>query len=181
MKGRKYTMFRLSWAIALAFTIALLCGILIVTRDLSITNDTFKDGVAQAKIVDSTTNDALAGAKELPPANESINQGLPEVVGVLDSLTRADHTLGELGTQLQALGDALQSADAPLGGIIDAGASATDQANAAAVPAEQIAHTLADADAKVRALAPLLDQSLALGQAIDQKLRIALILPVIGN
>ncbi|MFC0454070.1 hypothetical protein [Rhodococcus jostii] len=174
-------MFRLSWAIALAFTIALLCGILIVTRDLSITNDIFKDGVNQAKIVDKTTNDALSGAKELPPANAAINQGLPEVVGVLNSLTRADQTLGDLGTQLQALGDALKSADAPLGGIIDAGAAATDQANAAAVPAEQIVYTLADADAKVQALAPLLDQSLALGQTIDEKLRIALILPVVGN
>ena len=100
---------------------------------------------------------------------------------MLDSLTRADHTLGDLGIQLQALGDALKSADAPLGGIIDAGASATDRANAAAVPAEQIVHTLADADAKVQALAPLLDQSLAVGQTTDQKLRIALILPVIGN
>ncbi|MFE7420112.1 hypothetical protein [Rhodococcus sp. NPDC057529] len=174
-------MFRLSWAIAAAFTIALLCGILIVTRDLAITNDIFKDGVAQAQTVDKTTNDALAGAQELPPANAAINQGLPEVVGVLDSLTRADHTLGDLGTQLQALGDALTAADAPLGGIIDAGAAATDQANAAAVPAEQIVQTLADADGKVQTLGPLLDQSLALGQEIDSKLRIALILPVIGE
>ncbi|EKT76686.1 hypothetical protein WSS_A41540 [Rhodococcus opacus M213] len=174
-------MFRLSWAIALAFTIALLSGILIVTRDLSITSDIFKDGVMQAKTVDKTTNDALTGAKELPPANAAINQGLPSVVGVLDSLTRADHTLGELGTQLHALGDALKSADAPLGGIIDAGQSATDQANAAAVPAEQIVHTLADADAKVQALAPLLDQSLSLGQTIDSKLRISLLFPIVGE
>ncbi|MHA4854821.1 hypothetical protein L1080_035705 [Rhodococcus sp. MSC1_016] len=174
-------MFRLSWAITAAFTIALLCGILIVTRDLAITNDIFKDGVVQAKTVDKTTNEALTGAKELPPANAAINQGLPEVVGVLDSLTRADQTLGELGTQLQALGDALKAADAPLVGIIDAGSSATDQANAAAVPAEQIVHTLADADTKVQALSPLLDQSLALGQEIDSKLRIALLLPVIGE
>ncbi|MFE5703129.1 hypothetical protein [Rhodococcus koreensis] len=174
-------MFRLSWAIAAAFTIALLCGILIVTRDLAITNDIFKDGVVQAQTVDKTTNDALAGAKELPPANAAINQGLPEVVGVLDSLTRADQTLGDLGTQLASLGDALKSADAPLGGIIDAGAAATDQANAAAVPAEQIVQTLGDANGKVQTLGPLLDQSLALGQEIDSKLRIALILPVIGE
>ncbi|MDV7348110.1 hypothetical protein R4255_32375 [Rhodococcus oxybenzonivorans] len=174
-------MFRLSWAIAAAFTIALLCGILIVTRDLAITNDIFKDGVVQAQTVDKTTNEALTGAKELPPANAAINQGLPEVVGVLDSLTRADQTLGELGTQLASLGDALKSADAPLVGIIDAGSAATDQVNAAAVPAEQIVHTLADADTKVQTLSPLLDQSLALGQEIDSKLRIALILPVIGE
>lgn len=174
-------MFRLSWALTAAFTIALLCGILIVTRDLAITNDIFKDGVVQAKMVDKTTNEALTGAKELPPANAAVNQGLPEVVGVLDSLTRADHALGELGTHLQALGDALESADAPLAGIIDAGAAATQQANAAAVPAEQIVHTLTNADAKVQALAPLLDQSLALGQEIDSKLRIALLLPVIGE
>ncbi|ABG99974.1 conserved hypothetical protein (plasmid) [Rhodococcus jostii RHA1] len=174
-------MFRLSWAIALAFTIALMCGILIVTRDLSGTNDIFKDGVVQAQTVDRTTDDALAGAKELPPANDAINTGFPQVVGVLDSLTQADHTLGDLGTQLQELSEALKSADAPLVGIIDAGASAAEQANAAAVPAEHVVYTLADANAKVQALAPLLDQSLSLGQLIDSKMRISLLLPVIGN
>jgi hypothetical protein len=51
-------MFRLSWAIALGFTIAMLVGILIVTRDLSVSNDIFKDGVAQARIVDQTTDKA---------------------------------------------------------------------------------------------------------------------------
>lgn len=174
-------MFRLSWAVALAFTVALLFGILIVTRDLSMTNDIFKDGVVQAKTVDKTTDDALAGAKELPPANDSINQGLPHVVGVLDSLTRANLTLGDLGAQLQELGSALESADAPLVSIIASGTSATEESNAAAVAAASIVHTLVDADANVQTLAPMLDKTLALGQLIDSKLRVALLLPVIGN
>lgn len=170
-------MLRLSWAVALAFTIAVLAGILIVTRDLNISNDIFKDGVAQAKIVDSTTDQALDGAQQLPPANAAINNSMPHVVGVLDSLTRADQTLDSLGDQLAALGTALQSADAPLVGIIGAGQAATDQANAAAAPAASIVTTLSEADAKVKALGPLLDQSLALGQTIDSKLRISLLLP----
>ena len=174
-------MFRLSWAIALSFTLALLVGILILTRDLSITNDIFKDGVAQAKTVDHTTDRALTGADELPPANQAINDGMPQVVGVIDSLTRADHTLGTLGDHLQALGQALRAADAPLVGIIDAGNAATDQANAAAVPAANIVDTLADANSKAQSLAPLLDQTLALSNTIDSKLRIALILPKIGK
>ncbi|WP_072816394.1 hypothetical protein [Rhodococcus zopfii] len=174
-------MFRLSWAIAAAFTIALLCGILIVTRDLAITNDIFKDGVVQAKTVDKTTDEALTGAKELPAANAAVNQGMPEVVGVLDSLARADQTLGELGTHLQSLGNALESSDAPLAGIIDASTAATAQANAAAVPAEQIGHTLAATDTKVQVLAMLLDETLSLGEEIDSKLRIALLLPVIDE
>lgn len=174
-------MFRLSWALALAFTIALMCGILIVTRDLSGTNDIFKDGVVQATTVVGTTDDALAGAQQLPPANDAIDRGLPEVMGVIDSLTRADRTLGDLGTQLYELSEALSAADAPLVGIIDAGGSATEQANAAAVPAGDVVHTLAEADAKVQSLAPLLDHTLSLGQLIDSKLRIALLLPVIGE
>lgn len=174
-------MFRLSWAIALSFTIALLAGILILTRDLAITNDLFKDGVVQAETVDHTTDVALIATGELPPANDAINKGLPEVVGVIDSLTRADHTLGTLGDQLQALGQALVAADAPLVGIIGAGNTATDQANAAAVPAETITHTLAEANAKVATLAPLLDETLVLSETIDSKLRIALVLPKIGN
>lgn len=174
-------MFRLSWALALGFTIAMLVGILIVTRDLSVSNEIFKDGVAQARTVDNTTDKALDGAAQLPPANAAIHQGIPQVVGVIDSLTRADATLGSLGEQLQALSTALQAADAPLQGIIAAGQSAAEQANAAAVPAESVAGTLVEADAKARALGPLLDQTLTLSQTIDSKLRISLLLPVIGN
>lgn len=73
---------------------------------------------------------------------------MPQVVGVIDSLTRADTTLGSLGDQLAALSIALQSADAPLQGIVAAGQSATEQANAAADPAESVAATLVAADAK---------------------------------
>lgn len=174
-------MLRISWAITLGFTIALLTGILIVTRDLGISNDIFKDGVVQAQTVDSTTDQALEGAQQLVPANEAIDQGLPQVVGVLDSLVRANETLGSLGTHLTDLGTALQAADAPLVGIIDAGQEATIQANAAAVPAGQIVDTLGAANAKVANLGPMLDQSLALSKEIDSKLRIALLLPKIGE
>jgi hypothetical protein len=174
-------MFRLSWAITLSFTIALLAGILILTRDLSITSDIFKDGVAQAETVDHTTDTALATAAQLPPADQAINQSMPQVVGVLDSLTRANQTLGTLGDHLNALGQALAAADPSLVGIIGAGNTATDQANAAAAPAAGIVQTLADANTKARALGLQLDRSLALSHTIDSKLRIALILPTIGK
>ncbi|TQC49655.1 hypothetical protein EEB14_08475 [Rhodococcus sp. WS4] len=174
-------MFRTSWAIALGFSIAMIVGILIVTRDLSVTSDIFKDGVAQARTVDATTDQALVGAAQLPPANAAIHQGMPQVVGVIDSLSRADATLGSLGDQLQALSTALQAADPPLHGIVTAGQSATEQANAAAAPAESVAASLVDIDAKTRDLVPVLDQTLALSQTIDAKLRISLLLPVLGN
>jgi hypothetical protein len=172
-------MFRISWAITLSFTIALLVGILILTRDLSITDDIFKDGVAQAKTVDNTTDKALTGAKELPPANQAINGGMPQVVAIIDSLTRADRTLGTLGDKLQSLAQALTAADAPLVAIITAGGTATNQANAAAAPAATIVNTLTSANDKAQTLGPLLDRTLALGQTIDSKLRVALILPKI--
>ncbi|MGW5518137.1 hypothetical protein [Nocardia africana] len=172
-------MFRLSWAITLSFTIALLTGFLILTRDLSITNDIFKDGVAQAETVDHTTDTALAAAGQLPPADQAINQSMPQVVGVIDSLTRADQTLGTLGDQLHVLGQALTAADPPLVGIIGAGNAATDQANAAAAPAAEIVQTLGAADTKAQSLGLLLDRSLELSHTIDTKLRIALILPKI--
>lgn len=174
-------MFRLSWAITAAFTIAALTGILIVTRDLSVSSDIFKDGVAQSQIVDNTSDKALTGAGQLPPANEAIHHGMPQVVGVIDSLTRADDTLGALGDHLGALSEALRSADAPLQGIVAAVGAATDQANAAAAPTGSIADTLVQADAKARALGPLLDQSIALSNTIDSKLRVSLLFPVIEN
>lgn len=174
-------MFRVSWAITLAFTIALLTGILIVTRDLGISNDIFKNGVVQAQTVDATTDDALAGAGELVPANAAIDEGFPQVVGVLDSLVRANETLGSLGTNLDQLGTALQAADAPLVGIIEAGTEATVQADAATVPAANIVDTLGAANEKVAVMGPMLDESLALSKEIDSKLRIALLLPKIGE
>lgn len=178
---KRTKMLRVSWAITLAFTIALLTGILIVTRDLGISNDIFKNGVVQAQTVDATTDDALAGAGELVPANAAIDEGLPQVVGVLDSLVRANETLGSLGTNLDQLGTALQAADAPLVGIIEAGDEATVQADAATVPAANIVDTLDAANEKVAAMGPMLDESLALSKEIDSKLRIALLLPKIGE
>lgn len=174
-------MFRLSWAITTACTLAVLTGILIVTRDLNESNEIFKDGVLQAQTVDNTTDRALHGAAQLPPANDAIHLSTPQVLGVIDSLVSADATLGSLAEHLSGLSEALRSADAPLQGIIAAGSAATDQATAAAVPAGVIADTLVEADAKARALGPLLDRTIALSNTIDSKLRIALLLPVVGN
>lgn len=170
-------MLRLSWALALSLTITALAGILILTRDLSVTNDLFKDGVAQAKSIDHTTDAALQGVAHLGPADAAINQSLPEVVGVIDSLTRADRTLGTLADQLQALAEALSSADAPLAGIIQAGGSTAARANAVADQAAQIADTLEQADMQARQLGQRLDRTLALSTTIDAKLRVLLILP----
>ncbi|MFD6160042.1 hypothetical protein ACFWF7_29805 [Nocardia sp. NPDC060256] len=174
-------MLRLSWALALSFTFSALVGILILTRDLSITNDLFKDGVAQAKTIDHTTDDAVQGVANLGPADAAINQSMPEVVGVIDSLTRADHTLGTLADQLQALAAALTSVDAPLAGIIQVGGAAGDQADKAADQAARIGDTLGQADAHAQLLGQRLDQTLSLSATIDSKLRIALLLPKVGG
>ncbi|WP_405168187.1 hypothetical protein OG203_43305 [Nocardia sp. NBC_01499] len=174
-------MLRLSWALALSLTLSALVGILILTRDLSITNDLFKDGVAQAKTIDHTTDDALRGVPNLGPADAAVNQGMPQVVGVIDALTRADQTLGTLADQLQALVDALASTDAPLAGIIQVGDSAADQANVAAGQLAQISDTLGKADAQAQLLGRRLDETLALGATVDSKLRVALLLPKVGG
>ncbi|MCQ4118316.1 hypothetical protein [Rhodococcus tibetensis] len=173
--------FRLSWAITLAFTIAVLSGLLILTRDLGVTNDTLNDVVVQVNTLDKTTDEALDGAHQLPPAAEAARQGLPEVIGVIDSLTRANQVLGTLGDQLDTLGATLTEADAPLAGTISAGQGAGEQAGAAVVPLGGIAATLGDANVNAQALGQKLDETLTLSQTIDQKLRIALLLPKIGN
>lgn len=174
-------MLRLSWALALAFTVAVLVGILIVTRDLSITSDTFKRGVAEAEILETTTDDALAGAAQLPPASQSLRDGLPDVVAVTNSMAAAEESLGALGNQLRALGTALSTADVPLGATIGSIQTATEQTNGATTPAGNIAHTLGEAESKAQSLSALLDQTLVLGQTIDTKLRIAFLLPKFGN
>lgn len=170
-------MFRLSWAIALTFSLAMLTGILIVTRDLSVTNDIFKDGVAQAEKVNSTTDKAVNATGQLPPADQAIRQGLPQVVGVLGSLSKAETTLGSLGSQLSQLGSVLRGADPPLVGIISAANNSTIQAEAAAKPVAAINVLLGQADQKVRHLGPLLDQTITRASNIDSKLRILLLLP----
>lgn len=174
-------MFRLSWAIGLIFSLAMLVGILIVTRDLAITNNVFKDGVAQAEKVNTTTDTALGASDELPPADTAIHDGFPEVIGVLGSLSKAQATLGTLGTQLGELGTVLGSADAPLVGIINAGKESTNQATAAVDPAASIVRLLAQADQRVRNLAPLLDETATRSQNIESKLRTLLLVPNLGG
>jgi len=173
-------MFRFSWGVTLAFTLATLTGILIVTSDLAETNSVFKDGVVQAETVNATTDTALGAANELNPANDAISGGIPHVAGTLASLGRAQHTLGTLATQLQALADTLGSADKPLTGIIAAGKASTKQANAAESPAESIVGTLRRANARVNALAPRLDRTVMLSKRIESKLHILLFLPQVG-
>ena len=170
-------MYRFSWAVALTFTITTLTGILIVTRDLAVTNDVFKDGVVQAEQVDTTTNTALHAATELKPANRAIQGGLPEVVDVLGSLSKAETTLGRLADQLNTLGQTLASADKPLVSIIGSGKEAAHQANAAVAPARSIVATLRNAQRRVRALGPLLDTTITLSRNIESKLHILLFLP----
>jgi hypothetical protein len=170
-------MFRLSWAIALIFSLAMLTGVLIVTSDLAVTNNIFKDGVVQAEKVNTTTNAAVAATGQLPPADVAIHQGLPQVVGVLGSLGKAETTLGALGTQLSQLGTVLRSADSPLVGIIAAASNSTTEASAAAKPAAAINTLLTQADQKVRRLAPQLDQTIAEASTIQSKLHILLLLP----
>lgn len=169
------------WALVVGLVLATLVGILIVTRDLQISHDIFADGVVQAKKVDHTTDRALDGAAQLPPADTAINQGLPEVFGVIDSLGGANRTLLTLSDQLSTLGRVLDSADPSLVGIIGSAEGATSSANAAAVPAAGVVTTLSSANDKVAQLGTLLDRTQELSNIIDSKLRIALLLPKVPH
>ncbi|AZG46818.1 hypothetical protein [Gordonia insulae] len=170
-------MHKTSWAITAAMTIALLVGLLILTRDLSISNDTFKDGVNQAATVNGTTDDALDGADQLQPADTATRAGMPEVTGIIGSLAQADQTLGELGTKLNQLGGALTGANTSLEGIITSGNSAVGQAQQAATSAGAIANRLTGINNQAAQISAELDNTQALSHTIDTKLRIALLLP----
>ncbi|HSV64512.1 MAG TPA: hypothetical protein VLJ59_01220 [Mycobacteriales bacterium] len=172
-------MFRISWGIALVFSLATLVGILVVTRDLSTTDAVFKDGVNQALKVDTTSASAVEATKHLPSADKAIDQSFPQVVGVLGSLSSAQNTLGTLADQLTTLGSALASADAPLAGIIGSTQQASASASAAARPAASIVGILSRANQKVLRLGPLLDQTNARAANIESKLRILLLLPAL--
>lgn len=173
-------MHRISWAITAAMTVALLVGLLILTRDLSISNDTFKDGVTQAAKVNGTTDEALSGADQLDPANTATRAGMPEVTGIVSSLSQANTTLGELGTKLQQLGDALTGANSSLQGIISSGDSAVGEAGRAGTSAGSIAQRLGGINNRAAEIGAELDRTRALSHTIDTKLRIALLLPTTG-
>ncbi|MET8249568.1 hypothetical protein ABZV31_37525 [Streptomyces sp. NPDC005202] len=170
-------MLRLSWAIALGAILAALTGILIVTGDLNKTEEIFADGVAQAKKVDATTDEALAASLELPAAKDALGDGLPEVVGTIGSLEKARGSLGTLAGELQTLGGVLASADRPLGEIIGSARGATGAAGDAAAPAKEIVGTLKQSNQRIRALKPLLNETLVRSQHIEAKLRWLLLLP----
>ncbi|MFI6953393.1 hypothetical protein ACIBJI_07945 [Nocardia sp. NPDC050408] len=174
-------MFRLSWAVALAFTIAALTGILILTRDLHATRDVFARGVGEGQKIELTTDKALEGAAQLPAAVDSVTQGLPAVVGVSQSMVRADNSLAAMATNLNTLAAALGSADGPLGVVVASSTSTSNAATSAVPSVEHIAATLTATDAKAKQLSALLDQTQVLGSTIDSKLRVALLLPKVGK
>ncbi|ROZ88050.1 hypothetical protein EEB19_22620 [Gordonia sp. OPL2] len=167
----------LTWAIAIALTLATLVGILILTRDLNTSSEIFTDGVAQANKVNHTTDKANDGSAQLPPANQAINGGLPQVFGVIDSLNQANSTLATLATDLQSLGSALDTADPSLVRIINSAKGATGSAADATGSVNQINGTLGTANQNIRTLGALLDRTQQLSTIIDSKLRIALLLP----
>jgi hypothetical protein len=171
------TMLRLSWGICLVASLAMLVGILVVTRDLAVTNSTFKDGVVQAKKVNSTTDTALGAGLELPPAQQAVLDGMPEVGGVISSLGNANSTLTSLSTQLDGLGSTLASADKPLVDIIGAASSSTGIAADATTPAREIVGKLSAADQRIKQLDPMLDETLERSMRIERKLRILRALP----
>lgn len=170
-------MLRFHWAIALAATLVTLTGILIVTRDLAVTDAIFRDGVAQATKVDATTDTALGAADELPAADRALVRSMPAVTGVMSSLAGAEQTLGRLSRRLATLGTTLKAADPPLVGIIAAGRAATDRAARAAAPVRTITGTLGGTRGTVRAIGARLDRTIALCREIEAKLRILLLLP----
>ena len=169
---------RVAWAVALAATLASVVGILILTSDLAVSAASFRAGVEQGKIVDHTSDVALAAGLELPAANEALRDSLPRVVETANSLTRARATLGTLGDELVQLGAVLDSADPPLSSVV----AATRDTNAAAAgaqpPVDHIVAILDRANGNVLDLGPKLDESLARARVIESKLRALLLLPI---
>lgn len=170
-------MFPISWMVALVAGVGALVGVLVVTSDLAVTNDVFKDGVVQAKIVNSTTDKALVAAEELPAAHQALERSMPEVTGTLGQLHRSQGTLGVLGQQLDELGIVLQSADKPLSEIIGSADKASGLAKDATVPAANIVATLGNADKNIRTLGPLLDETKQRAARIEAKLRWLRLIP----
>jgi len=169
---------RLAWAIALAATVASVVGILILTSDQAASAANFRAGVEQAKILDHTTDVALAAGLELPAANQAVRDSLPHVVDTTASLVRARATLGTLGEQLVQLGAVLQSADPPLNSIVAATRDTNTAAAGARPPVDHIAATLTLANDNVRDLGPKLDETLAQARTIESKLRVLLLVPI---
>lgn len=172
---------RTSWTVALAVTLATLMGILVLTRDLSISDSLFKDGVSQAETVNATTDEALAGVAELPAGDFALRQSLPEVAGVATSLTTATTTLDDLGYKLNLLSEALTGANTSLEDIVTSGRGAVSEADQAAGPTGSIANRLNGINAQTKELSAQLDDTASLSHTVDTKLRIALLIPALPN
>lgn len=168
---------RIAWAVALAATIASIVGILILTSDQALSAASFQAGVEQSRILDRTTDTALAAGLELPAADAALRDSLPHVVDTTDSLVRARSTLGTLGDQLVTLGDVLDSADPPLKSIVTATRDTNGAAADAKSPVDRIATSLDRANTNARTLGTTLDQTLARARTIESKLRVLLLLP----
>ena len=170
---------RVAWAVALAAAIASVVGILILTSDQALSAASFQAGVDQSRILDHTTDRALAAALALPAADDALRTSLPDVVQTTNSLVRANATLGTLGDQLVALGAVLEGADQPLDSVITE-TRRTDAATAQArAPVDRIVASLERANGNVRDLGPKLDETLERAQRIERKLRVLLLLPTV--
>lgn len=169
---------RIAWAVALAATITSVVGILILTSDQALSAASFQAGVEQGRILDHTTDTALAAGLELPAANDALRDSLPHVVQTTNSLVRARTTLGALGDQLVALGTVLDSADPPLSAVVTATRDTNTAAARARPPVDHIAATLARANGNTHDLGAKLDESLARARTIESKLRVLLLVPI---
>lgn len=170
-------MFRLSWLIATVGTLFALTAILVLTRDLAVTNDLFKTGVAEVSDVNGVTDEALGASGELPGAHDAVVRGLPEVTGVVASLARADSTLFVLATDLRALGAALERTNKPLPAILKTIDRASGVTDGAARPARKIADRVADIERSVKSISSKLGLTEAAASRIEAKLRVLLLLP----
>jgi hypothetical protein len=166
-----------TWAVALAFSIASLTAILVLTSDLARTDAVLRDALGEVVRIATTTGRGKTANLALPPTNDALAQSLPDVVSTAGSLARARTTLGTLGDRIDSLAAALDSADQPLARIIDSAGGAADAARAAEAPAAHIARTLDRADDRVRGLGPRLDDALYRSRNIEARLRILRLLP----
>ena len=170
-------MFRVSWLITTTLTLFSLTAILVLTRDLAVTNDTFKAGVAEVSEVNGVTDSALEASAELPAADEAIINGLPEVAEVSTSLARTDGTLHTLSTRLDSLGVALDNTNEPLPDILHGLDESTGSTEDAIGPAARIADRVAGIEQLVRQISTKLGISYTSAKRIEAKLRVLLLVP----
>jgi len=167
----------ITWAVALALSIASLAGILVLSSDLAATDAVLTEAVGQIRKIADGTHRGVTANEALPPTNAAVLESMPAVLATVSSLQSANDTLTTLGNQIQTLADVLARAADPVRRTVDIAGEANHTVRLAQRPTGRIVDTLGSVDHRVANLGPLLDQTLNTSRSIESKLRILLVLP----